>query len=427
MFKVASFFVLYLFFVYCSSSTAYPANVIRDSEVETIVKELAQPLFSASGIDVDLIKVFVISDNSVNAFVINNNIFIHLGLLQYSTEPYILLGILAHEIAHISASHILHINRIVNYFQSITMISYIAGLISTIINDLKFASVILFGSVSISSKLFFDHSQNQEKVADSYALKYLDESGYDNLGMKEIFKYFKSIEQKNSEIHFRTHPPSDKRILAVQNYKIKNNIKPIFADKLLKFKRIITKLDSLFSPMYILSDKYQNNSEYVNAIIYCRQGKMKEAINIIDSLIQKSPNNPYLYEVMAKMLYKTGNLNKAIKMYEKSLRYLSEKDSYLIKLTLSHTLLLHGDLKKAIFYLEQIANIEQNNILVWKYLSIAYKCSGDIAMHFFALTKKAFIENNLKQFTKYAELAVKALPKDSPYSLQIEDMRHRNT
>ncbi|MDR3132201.1 MAG: M48 family metalloprotease [Rickettsiales bacterium] len=425
MFKIAKFFTLLLFFIYCSS--AYSVNVIRDSEVEAVVKELAQPLFSAAGIDSDRIKVFIINDNSINAFVIDNNsIFIHLGLLQHSTEPYILLGILAHEIAHISAGHVLQLSGAVGYFQSIAMISYVVGLVSTIIINPQVASAILLSGVALSSRLFFNYSQEQESVADSYALRYLDKSGYDNSGMKEVFDYFKSIEHENTEGYFRTHPLSDKRIFAVQNYKVKNSVKPILADKLLRFKRMVTKLDSFFSPIHVLSNKYEGNSEYVNAIIHYRQGKMEEAIAIVDSLVQKLRNDPYLYELKAEMLYKAGNLSEAIKMYEESLRYLSEKDSYLVKLTLSHTLLLYGDAKKAIFYLEQIASVEPNNAFVWKYLSIAYKRNADTAMHYFALTKKACIEGNLKQFMKYAELAVKTLPKDSPYLLQIEDMKRFN-
>lgn len=425
MFKIAKFFILLLFFIYCSS--AYSVNVIRDSEVEAVVKELAQPLFSAAGIDSDRIKVFIINDNSINAFVIDNNsIFIHLGLLQHSTEPYVLLGILAHEIAHISAGHVLQMSGAVGYFQSIAMISYVVGLVSTIIINPQVASAILLSGVALSSRLFFNYSQEQESVADSYALRYLDESGYDNSGMKEVFDYFKSIEHENTEGYFRTHPLSDKRIFAVQNYKVKNSVKPILADKLLRFKRMVTKLDSFFSPIHVLSNKYEGNSEYVNAIIHYRQGKMEEAIAIVDSLVQKSRNDPYLYELKAEMLYKAGNLGEAIKMYEESLRYLSEKDSYLVKLTLSHTLLLYGDAKKAIFYLEQIASVEPNNAFVWKYLSIAYKRNADTAMHYFALTKKACIEGNLKQFMKYAELAVKTLPKNSPYLLQIEDMKRFN-
>ncbi|MGL9718076.1 MAG: M48 family metalloprotease [Wolbachia sp.] len=422
---MVKFFTLLLFFVYCNN--AYPVGIIRDSEVEVVIKELAQPLFSAAGIDGNRIKVFIINDSSINAFVVDNNsIFIHLGLLQYSTEPYVLLGILAHEIAHISAGHILQMSGAMGYFQSIAMISYMVGLVSTIVINPQVASAILLSGVALSSRLFFNYSQEQESVADSYALRYLDASSYDNSGMKEVFDYFKSIEHENTEGYFRTHPLSGKRILAVQNYKVKNDVKPILADKLLQFKRMVTKLDSFFSPIHVLSNKYEGNSEYVNAIVYYRQGKVEEAIAIIDSLVQKSHNDPYLYELKAEILCKAGNLSEAIKMYEESLKCLPEKNSYLVKLTLSHVLLLYGDVKKAIFYLEQIASVEPNNAFVWKYLSIVYKRNADTAMHYFALTKKACIEGNLKQFMRYAELAVRTLPQDSPYLLQIEDMKRFN-
>ncbi|MDX5596033.1 MAG: M48 family metalloprotease, partial [Wolbachia endosymbiont of Andrena labialis] len=256
MFRVAKFLTLLFFFAYCNN--AYSINIIRDSEVEAIVKELAQPLFSAADIDHEQIKVFIINDNSINAFVINNNsIFIHLGLLQYSAKPYVLLGILAHEIAHISAGHILQMSSAMGYFQSIAMISYMVGLVSSIIINPQVAGAILLSGVAFSSRLFFNYSQEQESVADSYALRYLDESGYDNSGMKEIFDYFKSIEHENTEEYFRTHPLSEKRIFAVQNYKVKNNVKPIFADKLLKFERVVAKLDSFFAPIHVLSNKYE--------------------------------------------------------------------------------------------------------------------------------------------------------------------------
>ncbi|OAM06003.1 MAG: peptidase M48 [Wolbachia endosymbiont of Dactylopius coccus] len=423
---MSKLFVLLFFFVYCNS--AYSVSIIRDSEVEAVVKDLAQPLFSAAGIDNDKIKVFIVDDRSINAFVINNNsIFIHLGLLQCSTEPYVLLGILAHEIAHISAGHVLQMSSAVGYFQSIAMISYMVGLVSSIVINPQVASAILLSGVTLSSRLFFNYSQEQESVADSYALRYLDESGYDNLGMKEIFDYFKSIEHENTEEYFRTHPLSDKRIFAVQNYKVKNNIKPILADKLLKFERMVAKLDSFFAPIHVLSNKYEGSSKYVNSVIHYRQGKIEEAITKVNSLIQESLNDPYLYELKAEMLYKAGNLSEAIKMYEESLRYLSEKNNYLVKLALSHTLLLYGDVEKAIFYLEQIASVEANNAFVWKYLSIAYKRSADMAMYYFALTKKACIEGDLEKFMKYAEVAVKTLPKDSHYLLQIEDMKEQYT
>ncbi|MDN5248033.1 MAG: M48 family metalloprotease [Wolbachia endosymbiont of Tyrophagus putrescentiae] len=368
MLKTVSFILLFCF-IYCDD--AYSTSIIRDSEVEAIVKELARPLFHAAGLDDKKIKVLIVRDNSINAFVVNNeSIFINLGLLRYSTEPYVLLGILAHEIAHISAGHILQMNSAMNHFKSVAMMSYALGLISGIAVDPQIASAILLGGVTLGTGLFFYYSQEQESIADSYALRYLDESGYDNIGMKEAFSYFKSIEPEITGWYFRTHPLSDKRLFAVQNYKVKNKIRPLTSEQLSKFKRIVMKLDAFFTPIHMLSSKYQGNSKYINAIIYYRQGRIDDATELINSLAQ---DDPYLYELKAEMLYKSGRLDAAIENYEKSLQYLSNNNSYLVKLALSHTLLLNGNTKKAISYLKQIIAIEQNDALALKYLKAAYK------------------------------------------------------
>jgi len=57
--------------VYCSG--AFSVGIITDGEVEAMMKELAQPLFSAAGIDENGVKVFIINGSSINAFVTDNN------------------------------------------------------------------------------------------------------------------------------------------------------------------------------------------------------------------------------------------------------------------------------------------------------------------------------------------------------------------
>ena len=409
--------LLILLFVCCN---AYSSHIIRDSEVEAVIKELTQPLFNAAGLDGTKVKIFIINDDSINAFVIaNNSIFIHLGLLRYSTEPYVLLGILAHEIAHISAGHILQINNAMNYFNSVAMLSYALGLVSGIAINPEVASAVVLGGISIGARLFSNYSQEQESVADSYAVKYLDQSGYDNIGIKEAFSYFKNIEDESYEQYFRTHPLNDKRLFAVNNYRVKYNVKQIPLVQLLKFKRAVVKLDAFFTPIYVLLRKYKDN-EYVNSIIHYRQGKIDSAIEKIDSLMR---DDPYLYELKAEMLYKAGKLVESIENYEHSLKCLLTRDDYLVKLSLVHTLILHGDIKKAIFYLEQM---DEYDIVLWKYFSVAYKLNNNMAMYYFSLTKKAFLEGNFEQFTRYSKLAIDLLSKNSSYLLQIEDMKKQN-
>ncbi|OEY86407.1 peptidase M48 [Wolbachia pipientis] len=418
MFKIASLLALLFFYI-----PSYATDIFRDSEVETIVKNLGQPLFDAAGVDSKQIKVFVVNDNSVNAFIIDNkNIFIHLGLLQYSTEPYVLLGVLAHEIAHIAAGHMLQNVHITGNLASVLLGSCLLGLIPGAIVDVEIASALVLGSVTVGINSLRSYSQEQEKMADSYALKYLDESGYDNVGVKALLNDFKSIEPKHTEQYIRTHPLSNQRLIIVQNYKVKNELKPIPVKELLRFKRMVIKLDSLFIPIDVLHDKYgwnDNDRAYVDAIVYYREGKIDKAIMQIDTLVTK---DPHLYELKAEILYKAGRLSESIENYEKFLQHVSD-ESGLVRLGLSHTLLLHGNVKRAIFYLEQIIDIEPDDALAWGYLSIAYKHDSNMAMYYFALARKAFITNDSKQFVKYASLATNSLPEGSLHLLQIEDMK----
>lgn len=55
---------------------------------------------------ISLILKLLIKDNSINAFVLDTgNIFINLGLISETSSPIEVMGVLAHETAHITLNH----------------------------------------------------------------------------------------------------------------------------------------------------------------------------------------------------------------------------------------------------------------------------------------------------------------------------------
>ena len=83
-------------------------SIIRDDEVESTIKQLVIPLLKSAGIPHDAVNVYILNDQNVNAFVFGGqNIFINTGLINFSNNPETLLGVLAHEIAHIAGAHII--------------------------------------------------------------------------------------------------------------------------------------------------------------------------------------------------------------------------------------------------------------------------------------------------------------------------------
>jgi len=82
-------------------------SFIRDAEIENTIREYSAPLFRAAGLQPGDIKIYLIKDNSLNAFVAGGQrIFINTGLLAQSTSANQVIGVIAHETGHIEGGHL---------------------------------------------------------------------------------------------------------------------------------------------------------------------------------------------------------------------------------------------------------------------------------------------------------------------------------
>src|SRR4051812_39156443 len=64
---------------------AQELSLIRDTEIEKLLHEYGKPVFEYGGIHTDTVRITLIQDDSINAFVTQGtNMFIHTGLLLQS-------------------------------------------------------------------------------------------------------------------------------------------------------------------------------------------------------------------------------------------------------------------------------------------------------------------------------------------------------
>ena len=81
--------------------------VIRDAEVEQLLRDYSTPMLRAAGLGQRNIRVVIINDRSFNAFVIDaKRIFVNAGALMDAQTPNQIIGVLAHETGHISGGHL---------------------------------------------------------------------------------------------------------------------------------------------------------------------------------------------------------------------------------------------------------------------------------------------------------------------------------
>src|SRR5436853_629314 len=81
--------------------------VVRDAEIEQLLREYTQPVLRAAGLAQQNVQVVIINDRSFNAFVADGRrIFVNGGALMEAETPNQIIGVLAHETGHIAGGHL---------------------------------------------------------------------------------------------------------------------------------------------------------------------------------------------------------------------------------------------------------------------------------------------------------------------------------
>ena len=89
-----------------SPAAAQGLPLIRDTEIEKLLKDYSRPIFRAAGLDSQNIDMRIVRRESFNAFVMDGrNVFMHTETLMQSKTPNQVIGIIAHETGHIMGGH----------------------------------------------------------------------------------------------------------------------------------------------------------------------------------------------------------------------------------------------------------------------------------------------------------------------------------
>src|SRR3954462_12231808 len=81
--------------------------VIRDAEIEQLLRDYTQPILRAAGLAQQNVQVTIINDRTFNAFVMDGRrIFINAGALVDAKVPNEVIGVLAHETGHMAGGHL---------------------------------------------------------------------------------------------------------------------------------------------------------------------------------------------------------------------------------------------------------------------------------------------------------------------------------
>src|SRR5689334_11845571 len=102
--------------------------LIRDAEIEQLLREYTTPILRVAGLASQNIQVVIINDRTFNAFVMDGRrIFVNSGALFESTTPNQIIGILAHETGHIAGGHLSKMRQELAHAQTQMILATLLG------------------------------------------------------------------------------------------------------------------------------------------------------------------------------------------------------------------------------------------------------------------------------------------------------------
>ncbi|GFE50302.1 peptidase M48 [Roseobacter cerasinus] len=405
-------------------------GLLRDADIEYGLKQLATPILSAAGLSPSRVKILVVNNASLNAFVVSNDaIFLHYGLINKLQSAPMLQAVIAHEAAHIANGHITR--RMTNLASARTA----AGLGTALAVAAAAAGAgsaaggIALGTQSSAQARFFKHTRAEEAAADQSGIRYMKAAGVDPQGMADVLSIFRGQEvlsESRQDPYLRSHPLSRDRFRAVEGFVAAyGNTGAPHADAAYWFARVKGKLSAYTrAPKWTL--RRVNETPYADvrllreAIAEHRQSRTKQALRAIDAAIAQRPSDPFLHDQRGQILLETRNFAAAAAAYGRAVQ-LAPNDALVLS-GYGRALLANDDIKRARQALEKARTIDFRDGSMLRDLSVAYARSGQTGMAALVTAERYALTGRLEDAGIHAKRAVGLLPEGSGSWQRAQDV-----
>lgn len=427
--------ILVVFVAAAVRGTVEARGLIRDTEVETIIRSLGAPLFGAAGLNADNVRIYIINDDALNAFVANGQaLFLFTGLLMRTEGPGQLAGVIAHETGHIAGGHLARTSDAMRNASNAAILAMVLGAAAAVASGRGDAAVaVIQGGTAYAQQTLLSYSRGQEQSADQAGVNFLEATGQSARGMLKFFEILEGQEllaASRQPDYLRTHPITQDRTTFVRDHVARSKFSDVPPDpqQVALHRRMVAKLVGFIDTpaqtlrKYPLSDT-SFAARYARAIASYRQADMQGAVRQIDELIAENPADPYLHELRGQVLFESGKPPEALVSYRKAHELLPK--AALIELELARVELAmntpeHN--KSALAHLEHAVPAESDAPSVWRQLATAQGRTGDEGMAALSLAEEAVRQNRVRDALLQAKRAQAKLPRGTPGFLRALDI-----
>lgn len=187
------------------TTLSHQYTFIKNDSLENVFRVQAAPLLQQIKKDGTTVEIYFTKDPTINAFALpGGKVIIQSGLIENAKSWEEVLGVLSHELAHVTQRH--HLRGV------ITNIG-LYGIIAAFFGDMSaIAGTVVNTGGELAS---LSNSRDFETEADEVGMKYLYQA---NIDPKGLIDFFQTLEKQNHSIvdknlsFLSTHPATQDRI-----------------------------------------------------------------------------------------------------------------------------------------------------------------------------------------------------------------------
>jgi predicted Zn-dependent protease len=404
-------------------------TIIRDAEIEQLLRDYATPVFKVSGINEGATKIILVGSRDYNAFVASGRkVFMNAGVIMESPTPNQVIGVMAHETGHIAGGHLFRLRQELERAQILAVAGTLLGA-GAVVGSARSGNVgasgsgpmgAVLGGVEFAKRTLLAYQRSEEQAADKAALRFLAQTGQSGKGMIETFERFSAeslFRRVGSDPYLQSHPSAPERISALKE-EAQNS--PHFNKRdnpALQARHDLArgKLIGFLSRPEELARRYAPTdtslgARYARAISAYRFGNPALAQSQIDSLIKAQPNNAYFWELKGQAHLESGKAREAVTALRRAVAL--APGQHLIRGMLGHALVSTGDVKDADAAIKELTTASQRDPESpesFQHLARAYSTKGNEPMAALSGAQSAALTGLKEEARRMARRAMEGL------------------
>ena len=409
-------------------------QILRDTETEALFRDMSVPLIKAGGLDPGSVKVVLLNDPEINAFVSQGQtVYLQSGLIEDADNVNQVQGVVAHELGHVIAGDSIRSGEGQKQAMGITILSLLIGIaaVAAGAGDAGMGLMMAGQRAALGDMMAFTRAQ--ELTADATGMRLLSKAGISGKGMLDFFGKLQNLEYRlaiySKDSFDRDHPLSSERVQALQQTLQRDPAwnKPTDPQLEARFERVKAKLLGFVDPRQAVV-KYPESDQsvpahYARAYAYHLGGYPDKAESEANALLAIDPHDPYFLELKGQILLEDGKPKEALA----PLREATERsgNAPMIAAMLGHALVETNDAKnfdEAKEILKVAVNRDNEDPFAWYQLGIIYDHEGDQPRAQLATAERSNLQGDPKMALASAQMAMKGIPPGTPDYLRAQDI-----